>query len=445
MVVRYAVCGLSNRGLASFVLPLTGAGGGAADAALGYGGDREDYSAHGRLVAVLDADRSRAREVVDRLLPAGYDEVGVYGADDFDRLVDATRPDAVIVASPDDSHERYILDALARDIDVITEKPMVSTAAGARRVLAAERDSRAGVRVTHNLRYTARHRMIKQLLREGAIGRVVHVSLDYFVDVRHGASYFLRWNRRRARSGGLMVHKSTHHLDLLNWWLDAEPTRVYAQGGRSFYGSASPHRPRLASGEWASGHDLRERDPYYLAQRGSGTFPDDASTDRRGLYDLAYAGQYPAGRDDYLYDDEIDIEDHYSALVSYPGGTSAAYSINFSSPWEGYRLIITGTHGQIDTQTGRTPQGEPLPGTDRLTLRPLFEPPRELTVEQVLGGHEGADPLLRRDLFVGVGEESRRLGLVASSRDGAVAVAAGEAIWRSIETGAPVDVAELLS
>lgn len=443
MSVRYAICGLSNRGLASFVLPLIGTSGGR-DSVLGYGANTEDFSDHGLLVAIVDVDIERANEFLERLLPAGYPDVRVYHPADFDAMVDEVKPERVIIASPDDSHEGYILAALARDLDVIAEKPMVTTAAGAARVLEAEKNSAGSVQVTHNLRYTARHRQIKQLLLDGAIGQPLHISLNWFVDTRHGASYFLRWNRERERSGGLSIHKSTHHLDLLNWWLKAEPQRIYAQGGRNFYGTDSPHRPRDEAGTPLQGAAMREADPYFQAQLGSGAFHDDADEARRGLYELPYHNQYPAGTDNYLYDPEIDIEDHYAALVSYPGGISASYAINFSAPWEGYRLIISGTHGQIETQTGRMPDGEQLPNTDKLILRPLFAEPQIVTIEQVLGGHEGADPLLRHDLFIGATEESQRLGLVASSREGAIAVAAGEAIWRSIQQNEPVDVPGLL-
>lgn len=443
MHVRYAICGLSNRGLASFVLPLIGTSGGR-DSVLGYGSNTEDFSEHGTVVAIIDADRERAQEFVDRLLPDGYPQVGIYSPDEFGAMVEEAQPQRVIIASPDDSHETYILQALAHDLDVIAEKPMVTTAAAAARVLEAERASRGCVQVTHNLRYTARHRQIKQLLLDGAIGKPLHISLNWFVDTRHGASYFLRWNRERAKSGGLSIHKSTHHLDLLTWWLGSEPERIYAQGGRNFYGPDSPHRPLAADGTPLSGAEMRAVDPYYQAQLGSGAFHEGGDVARRGLYELPYHSQYPAGQDKYLYDEQIDIEDHYAALVSYPNGVAASYAINFSAPWEGYRLIISGTHGQIETQTGRMPDGEQLPNTDKLILRPLFAQPQTVTIEQVLGGHEGADPLLRHDLFIGATEESQRLGLVASSREGAIAVAAGEAIWRSIEQDAPIDVAGLI-
>jgi hypothetical protein len=60
------------------------------------------------------------------------------------------------------------------------------------------------------------------------------------------------------------------------------------------------------------------------------------------------------------------------------------------------------------------------------------------------GGHDGADPLMRRDLFVGPDEESTAMGLMADARQGALAVATGEAIWRSAQEGRAIEISELL-
>src|SRR5690606_20929477 len=172
----------------------------------------------------------------------------------------------------------------------------------AARVLAAERAGTARVTVTHNVRYTPRLQQVKRLITAGAIGRVITVTLDYHVDTRHGASYFLRWNRTRDASGGLSVHKSCHHLDLVDWLIDDLPATVYAHGGRSFYGPDSPHRPRDDQGAPLTGDRLRAADPYHRAQLGSGTFPDD-DQGRTGLAGLSYPEQYPVGRELSLYDD----------------------------------------------------------------------------------------------------------------------------------------------
>ena len=50
----------------------------------------------------------------------------------------------------------------------------------------------------------------------GVIGNVVSVDFHWLLDTRHGADYFRRWHRNKRNSGGLLVHKATHHFDLVN-------------------------------------------------------------------------------------------------------------------------------------------------------------------------------------------------------------------------------------
>ncbi|OYN85421.1 hypothetical protein CGZ92_10435 [Parenemella sanctibonifatiensis] len=97
-----------------------------------------------------------------------------------------------------------------------------------------------------------------EMIQQGAIGRVTQIEYQHRVDTRHGAGYFLRWNRERARSGGLSVHKSSHHLDLLQWWAGARPEVVFGRGARHFYG---------ADGAYATTAEQPWReDPYFRAQ-----------------------------------------------------------------------------------------------------------------------------------------------------------------------------------
>lgn len=185
-------------------------------------------------------------------------------------------------------------------------------------------------------------------------------------------------------------------------------------------------------------------DPYYRAQRGSGAFPEDDGTDRRGAHGLTYAHQYPASQRLYLYDDEIDIEDTYTSAIAYRGGASLAYTIDFSSPWEGYSMEIVGTHGTLELRHGVERDGRLRPGGEFITYSPLFGEKQLHAVARGDGGHSGADELLQEDLFGDGLDGSAGLALAATPRQAAVAVAAGEAMWRSVATGAPVDVAGLL-
>jgi predicted dehydrogenase len=117
----------------------------------------------------------------------------------------------------------------------MTEKPMTTDVARLKR-----HPRRAGARaaqsvtVTFNYRYTPARTQLKEILMAGTIGEITAVDFRWYLDRVHGADYFRRWHRYKDKSGGLLVHKSTHHFDLLNWWVAPRP-KVSATGKRAFY------------------------------------------------------------------------------------------------------------------------------------------------------------------------------------------------------------------
>ena len=69
----------------------------------------------------------------------------------------------------------------------------------------------------------------------GEIGDVLSVDFQWMIKTSHGADYCRRWHAHKANSGGLMLHKASHHFDVVNWWLCALPVSVHATGKREFY------------------------------------------------------------------------------------------------------------------------------------------------------------------------------------------------------------------
>jgi len=411
---RYAICGVSSRAIHTYIKPLTTV-----------------YTATGELVALLDADPLRF-DVCRAEVPVTQ-EVPTYDENSFDALVEATRPDMVMVLGRDDTHAGYILSALDRDLDVIVEKPMVTTAADAARVLETEAASGGTVAVTFNFRNTATHQKIKEMIAAGAVGRITSLDFNSYTDTRHGASYFRRWNRRRECSGGLSVHKCCHHFDLLNWWIDQEPVEVFAYGALNHFGAGGEMNPRKVDGRHCATCTDREVCAYVRRWQ-----------DRGDLINVDVPRSYTGSpRNPCCFDSDIDIEDTYTAVIRYSQGVTVSYSANYSCPYEGYRLAINGTRGRIETQGCRrapvpmAPQTIdyfPLFGTAKQTIHPLN---RE-------GGHGGSDPVILEELFLGP-DPTREHKVLAGARDGALAVAMGEGVWRSCQSGRPERIADLLS
>jgi len=245
---RYAVVGLGARAQ-TFVDALAG-----------------PYADRAELVGFCDVNQTRMT-VHNRWIAESHGHAAVpqYEAGDFGRMLDEQRVDVVVVTSMDRTHDDYIVAALEAGCDVVTEKPMTTDPARCRRILAAAEKTGGNVRVAFNYRYNPVHEKVREVLASGAIGEIGSVHFEWLLDVRHGADYFRRWHRDKANAGGLMVHKATHHFDLVNLWIDAEPVTVYADGKLFFYGESNGKQRGLARDyERAAGCAAAGDDPFAI-------------------------------------------------------------------------------------------------------------------------------------------------------------------------------------
>ncbi|MGH0037246.1 MAG: Gfo/Idh/MocA family protein [Myxococcota bacterium] len=423
--IRYAQVGL---GLRSWLFSLALAG---------------RYAEHAELVGLCDANPGRLRQRLDWAASQGLSPGG-FAAADFERMIEARRPDCVIVTPPDRDHAHYVCRAMELGCDVICEKPLTIDAPGLQRILDTRARTGRRCRVTFNYRYSPPRIQVKELLDGGLVGDVLSVDFHWLLDTRHGADYFRRWHRNKRNSGGLMVHKATHHFDLVNWWLSSTPTRVQASGARRFYTPANADALGL-SGRSARCLDcgVSERCPFHLDLRSEGLL---AAT---YLKHEEHDGYW---RDRCVFDEGIDIEDTMNVLVDYAAGARMSYSLNAFMPREGYAIAFNGTRGRLDhvcVESSYVSGQSPISGAlDRdatsLTFQPHFGKAEPIEVRHAEGSHGGGDDGLLADLFA-PGEGDDPLGRRADHRAGAWSILTGIAANRAMETGAAVDVSSLVS
>ncbi|CAG7649573.1 Gfo/Idh/MocA family protein [Paenibacillus allorhizosphaerae] len=423
---KYAVCGVSNRAIGMFIGPMLAT-----------------FAGQCEIVGLLDID-ARRHEVCKSQYPQLAD-VPEYGADDFDRMVAETKPDVILATGRDDTHAVYIIKALEKDLDVLTEKPMATTGEDCRRIMDAEARSKGKVTVTFNYRYAPIHTKIKEMVLEGKVGRVTSIDLNWYIDTYHGSSYFKRWNRIREISGGLSIHKSSHHFDLVNWWIGQKPVEAFAYGALNYYGPEGELNPRKEDGRHCGTCDVKQDCAYYTRwstrSRDMAVKDDHLGTVKGEGSKADYTSYRP---DACIYDSDINIEDTYAAAVKYDGGALLSYSVNFSMPYEGYRLAINGTKGRIETIEYHAPSRTPFP-TEVQTIDyfPLFGSKQTIHVVHREGGHGGGDPVLLEDLFLGP-DPARGYDILSGSEDGAYSIGTGEAVWRSVLEHRPVRLEEVL-
>lgn len=378
---------------------------------------------HVALVGLCDLNPERLA-VVARALGAEGAAIDT----DLGAMLAQARPHTLVVATRDDTHADIIVRALEAGIDVVTEKPMATTAADCRRILEAEARTGRRVDVAFNYRFAPTSRRIRALLADGRIGRVSSVDFHWYLDTAHGADYFRRWHAYRRNSGSLFVHKATHHFDLLNWWIDADPIRVFAQGSLCRYGAAGAFRGVRCRG---CGH------------AGDCDFHLDIGKD--AWLDALY--EAPAAVDGYVRDacvfrEDIDIWDTMTAAILFENGVQVSYSLNAFMPVEGYHLAINGTKGRIEVRMYEKQAFEAPEGRDEILVLGTDRSVERIVVEHGPGGHFGGDPLLHRSLFVPDADDP--LGQRAGARAGALSVLTGVAAARSVDTGRAIDILPLL-
>ena len=405
------------------------------------------YREHGELVGLCDSNSLRVdwhnRSLADDF---GVAPIPGYGAENFSRMLADQRAGAVIVTSMDSTHHRYIVDALRAGCDVITEKPLTVDAARGQEIVDAVKETGRRVRVAFNYRYAARNARLKELLDEGAIGSVLSVHFEWLLDTQHGADYFRRWHRDKGNSGGLMVHKASHHFDLLNWWLGARPVTVFGFGRLAFYGRENAVRRGVtALYERAHGAPEAETDPFGLRL--------EADPVLKGLY-LDAESEDGYLRDRGVFSDGITIEDDVALVIRYSTGAAVSYHLTAYSPWEGYRVAFNGTAGRLELDAVERSFVRPSSVSDthriptnlvRIAIRPHWREPVEIdfSPDEDDGGHSGADRAMLSALFVG-GAEADPMKRGSSHLDGVLAILPGIGANRSFESGQAVDLTGLI-
>jgi predicted dehydrogenase len=376
------------------------------------------------VVALCDPNSVRMAFHNRMLLAAGRRTAHLWPPARYDEMLRVERVELVVVTSVDATHDRYIEAALRAGVRVICEKPMTTDAVKAQSILDTVRETGGSLSVAYNYRFNPVHRRVRQLLAEGAIGRVHSVHFEWMLDVSHGADYFRRWHRDKSNSGGLMVHKASHHFDLVNWWLGAEPQTVYARGQLAFYG---PDHEHGYARDYVRAHGSSDAvdDPFALQLADNATMRD--------LY-LDAEGEDGYYRDQNVFAPGVSIEDDMAVLVSYDTGATMTYHLTAYSPVEGYRVMFNGSGGRLELNVEEST-------FTSIILRPLWSEPVDHTVEHDHEGHGGADPRVLAALLDGEETEGAE---VADARQAALALVTGLAANRSFETGQPVKTADLL-
>jgi myo-inositol 2-dehydrogenase / D-chiro-inositol 1-dehydrogenase len=331
-----------------------------------------------------EASRSEAQTLVDSWRPRLFER----HAD----LLTSGLCDALIIASPNHTHAAVMRDALATELPILVEKPLVTTIADGRELLKRSQGRKAITWVAQEYRYMPPVAEMIRLAHSGAVGRLHQVAIR-----EHREPFYPKvgnWNRFSTNTGGTLVEKCCHYFNLMEFILGEPAVRVFASGGQ-----------------------------------------------RVNHLDERYEGRTP------------DILDSAYVIVEFASGARASLDLCMfaENSVDNEHIVVVGDEGKLESllpsltlRVGmradwgrRQAWGQPS-GTGRgVDTRRVWD-----TRIRYAGAHFGAS-YIEHQKFA----QALRSGSPAeiSLEEGLRAVAIGLAAHRSIDTGLPVQVADVLA
>ena len=309
----------------------------------------------------------------------------------YEDLLDSGLCDAVVVATPNQTHFGILTRALATDLHILAEKPLCTRVADALALVEQAKGRKALTWVAQEYRYMPPVAEMIRLAHAGAVGAVHQVSIR-----EHREPFYPKvgdWNRFSENTGGTLVEKCCHYFNLMDFILGENPLRVFASGAQRVN---------------------------HLDERYNGRAPD--------ILDSAYV------------------------IVEYPSGARAMLDLCMfaENSVDNEQIVVVGNEGKLESllpsltlRYGRREDwgtrkvwGEPSGSGKGVSVRRVWD-----TNIKYPGQHFGASYVEHLKFAHAIREG---LPPEVSLTDGLRSIATGIAAHRSIATGLPVAMADVL-
>ena len=257
--------------------------------------------------------------------------------------------DAAVVATMDRLHAGPAVACLNAGYDLLLEKPMAPTLDECRAIEAAQRRSGRIVAVCHSMRYHKGFRKLRDLVADGAIGRVVTVDQLEQVAYWHQAHSFVRGNwGNEGRSAPMLLAKSCHDIDYLSFVIGKPCRRVSSFGSLTYF--TRSNAPKGSTERCTDGCPAEPTCPYSAIRQyvhgNRTTWPADVvSFDHSAAAHLEAIRTGPYGRCVYKVDN--DVVDHQVVCMEFEDDVTATFTMTAFTQGGGRKVRIHGTTGEL--------------------------------------------------------------------------------------------------
>lgn len=310
------------------------------------------------------------------------------------------RADLLLVATQDKDHVGHCLKGFALGYDIMTEKPLTDKKEECELLLEAQKKAGTKALVCHVLRYAPAFVKAKEMIEQGAIGKLVAINALERVSYWHQAHSYVRGNWRNTDSSAPMIlAKCCHDLDLLQWYAGSKCTSISSVGDLSYF-----HKENAPEGAATRCTDCQYVDtcPYsakriYVDVWKNRNCPTDIwpynvlttpPITEEKLYEAIQNGPY--GRCVYTCDNNV--VDHQLTTMAFDNGVKSTLTMTgFTAPG-GRRYHFHGTLGELILDES----------DNTLTLHKYGEDAEVLnlaTLKDSGYGHGGGDVMLIKTLY----------------------------------------------
>lgn len=317
---------------------------------------------------------------------------------DYRALLRAPEVDWVLIASWNAQHRMHAVAALQAGKHVFCQKPLATTFADCMAIRRAwEKNSRM-FNIGFTLRYSPHYRKIRDLIANGAIGRLVSMEFNETLDFNHGGFIMGDWRRLQAHAGSFLLEKCCHDIDLANWMTGSLALRVASFGGTDVFVPGNAH---------------------FVARVGP-------NREGREAYQ-SWGG--PIALNPFTSDK--DVFDNQVVILEYASGVRATFHLNAATAMPERRMYLCGTEGTL--------RADVIKGTIE-HRRIGFDTTVETPQTGASGGHGGGDEVLAQELCASILDGTPP---AAGLMDGMTSALTCFAIDRAAATGRVVDVRPL--
>ncbi len=266
--------------------------------------------------------------------------------------------DLAVIATMDRDHYAPAMAAIEKGYDLLLEKPMGATPEECCEIERAAAEKGVLVLVCHVLRFTKFFRGLKKLIDEGLVGDVVHIQHSENVGNLHQSHSFVRGNWRNSEeSTPMIVQKTCHDMDIMQWLVGKNCTRVHSFGGLYYF--KKENAPEGSPEYCEDGCPVADtccynaRRIYFDIYRESTFARSAARTSVRPTDEELTKAIKHSNYGKCVFKMDNNVVDHQTVNLEFEGGATASFSMCAFN--KGGRYIrVMGTKGELCGNMGDT-------------------------------------------------------------------------------------------